>query len=641
MTKFIKVLTILTFFISYSSVAFSQKAKLFKQTESYPEDIKIYLNIFPEKKKPKQHTKYDSLIINLTTDWGNGNFSDEEKTNIFEITQKLYKKKYKKKGYKKLFKTVYLFKNGNRSNYSAWMEMLNALSKSSKGNSIVLKRYINNTNNLITKNTIYSSKRLSWKASNNNYKLSFDNKKLELYLNYSSTNLLCILLKDTTQAILKTNAKYAFMTNIWEGKGGKVTWERNGFGKNEVYAKLNHYKINLKKSEYQADSVTFKNTAVSSNELLGVLSEKITVFTLSKKQYPIFRSYDKEIIMKNVLKNANFVGGISMKGKILSGAGTDIEPARIDYKRKGKLFLKAYSKDFIFRKDEVFAYHAKAHIYIGEKDSIFHSMIELSLKDGEFTLLREDKGAGKSNFYDSFHKLEIDCKKITWGKPDTALQFFEAKGQEVHFQSADYFTKADFSRIQMRDNISPLYEILNFMRYKTAKVELDSIIDEDAYRKKYPFARRYFLLNEGKAKYLEQEKVLRRVARNITHKQIEESGITSFKIIMFAEFSRKNVTAVRHRLMQLSYEGFLEYFEEDQSVKVMPKLYHYTDSRAAKKDYDVIKLVSGSKFFFRRLSKKRKQSQCHDELKQPRHECGRRAKSSAKFTKKSRHHSIR
>jgi len=595
-TKF-SILIILSVFLS-SSIWAQKKDKPFTKKENFALDLKTYLKVFPEEKKAKLHNKYDSLIITVQADWEAGAFTELEQNRILKISEKYYKKRLKKKDFEPLLRTIYLYKAGTKANYEQWLEMTETIAWDNKINTQIMVKFILQSNKFIKEDLIFSSKRLNWKITENNYKMIFDKDKLELFVTFANTDLICITFKDTVTAIKSTKAKYGMISKKWFGNGGTVTWERNGFPASNVYAKINAYDILMNKAEYRADSVTFKNSEVSSNELLGSLNEKITTFTLKGKHYPVFQSYKTDIVMENVIPNADFVGGISMRGKTLSGSGTQSKPARIDYSKGDKTFLTAYSKDFTISKDEIISKNTKANIFIGEKDYIFHSRVELVLNEDKFVLERGNKGAGKSNFFDSYHKLEIDCQKITWGEPDTSLLFYEEGGKQVLFQSADYFTKSHFAEIQMRDDINPLFEILNFMRYLKARQDIDSILNEgdgDDLRR-LGFKSHYWNM-DAVPQSKELHRVTKKESKKITHEELTAAGYDRFSTSELSNFIRKNSTAVRQRVIGLSHEGFVEYFEEDSTVKVLPKLYHYTDSRGERKDYDVIQVKSKSTFF--------------------------------------------
>ncbi len=62
---------------------------------------------------------------------------------------------------------------------------------------------------------------------------------------------------------------------MWQGKGGKVTWERAGLKPAATFAEWDHrYEIKMKSATFEVDSVEF-NDPYFERTLLGKLTDKV------------------------------------------------------------------------------------------------------------------------------------------------------------------------------------------------------------------------------------------------------------------------------------------------------------------------------------------------------------------------------
>ena len=60
-----------------------------------------------------------------------------------------------------------------------------------------------------------------------------------------------------------TKGKYWIQNNKFKGVGGKVDWKDRGWSSDSVYANLSTFSIDVKESQFKADSVNFYNKSLS------------------------------------------------------------------------------------------------------------------------------------------------------------------------------------------------------------------------------------------------------------------------------------------------------------------------------------------------------------------------------------------
>ena len=107
---------------------------------------------------------------------------------------------------------------------------------------------------------------------------------------------------------------YWIQNNTFQGFGGKVDWKDRGWSSDSVYVNLSDFSINIKQSQFQADSVNFYNKKLFSYPIIGEFFNK-AVSGNSLENYPVFKSYKKDIILDNILPDVDYKGGYALRGK--------------------------------------------------------------------------------------------------------------------------------------------------------------------------------------------------------------------------------------------------------------------------------------------------------------------------------------
>ncbi len=145
-----------------------------------------------------------------------------------------------------------------------------------------------------------------------------------------------------------------------------------------MYAQLNTYEINMSRSEYTARDAVFVNKYYFDAPLKGTLIDKVKLNKIPEDaDYPQFDSYQKDFKIKELYKDIDFEGGLSMQGSKLVGTGNREKQAQIFIYRKDTLVLVARSKYFAFKANRINAPNAGIVIKL-KNDSIFHPGLALS-----------------------------------------------------------------------------------------------------------------------------------------------------------------------------------------------------------------------------------------------------------------------
>ncbi|MGE5425079.1 MAG: hypothetical protein ACM3N9_06925 [Syntrophothermus sp.] len=380
---------------------------------------------------------------------------------------------------------------------------------------------------------VYSSYSTKWKISNPEGHFSYDSVPV---VTFGKAGLTCYSNNDSLN-IYNTEGVYHPLSNHWYGRGGGVNWIRAGLDKNEVYGNLDQYTIQMKFSKFTADSVEFYYKKFFPFPLHGRYNDKIMAdVTEEKASYPRFDSYDKQIGIKELFKNIDYLGGFSLEGSKIIGSGNEKINALLSFKKNEKEFVRITSQAFVIRPDRINSGNATVSIY-HENDSIYHPGIQMKYSDSQKELLlsRDERIAEISPWYDSWHQIEIYCEALTWKLNDAKMDFAMLKGPNQEgkaiFESTNYYSQQRYEKIQGMDDLNPLYLIKRYCDQTKQKT---------------------FLLED------------------------------------IARYMQKPVDQVEAELFTLAYKGFLIYNMDRKTARVKDKLFNYVLARNGKKDYDVI-----------------------------------------------------
>lgn len=525
-----------TVFILFVINVFSQNKEEFSQNN---EKFLKQLSNFIEKNNTK---KGKELFKKFQPVWQSSPYfsQDDKEAIIFNLNKMLKKRCLNFPHFSNYLLTLIAFSNSTQTkeSYNNWNSAYNDLLKNRKTTLRAIQFFLKGTFELIENNNIYKSTTTVWHTNNDNYYYTY---KKDLKVVFPSLDLTCYAKRDSSN-IYSTKGTYFPITNKWIGSNGRINWERAGFSKDSVYADFKHYKINMKKSNYDIDSVSFTNLYYFNHQLQGKLKEKILANMHNEKaSYPRFSSYSNRFLLKDIYKNVDYDGGFSMKGAKFLGSGVENDYASIKIYRKDTLFFTAKSKLFIFNKNDIISSSAIVSFKL-DTDSIYHPGLYFKFNKLKRTisLIRNGKKMSRAPFYDTFHKVEIDVGELTWNIDEPKIDLSVNKGstnQVAKFQSNDFYSQSQYLDLQGMDEQNPLVVIKNFVKYS---------------------AREEFTLNE------------------------------------FADFLRASIPQTKQYIMHLAFKGFVDYNFDNEVINVKQKLYDYLKASIGKKDYDVINFTSNT-----------------------------------------------
>ena len=375
---------------------------------------------------------------------------------------------------------------------------------------------------------------------------SYDGKPL---LKVTGTDLTAVSNGDSL-TIKDTGGTLDILAGTWTGTGGRVDWQRTGLPA-EVYADLNSYHLETKRSLYEADdAVLHYPQYFAGGQLKGQFTDKLVAGNIkSGGSYPRFVSSDGYVEMDNVGENISLRGSFQLEGSTVYATSTgnrkaEVEVMITDKDKKPKLIGRS-GRFAVKRGERVVGEGVATTIYF-DQDSLFHPSVNLRIDVEEqvVKLSRGNSGSDANPFYHSLNRVNLDADYIdiyleqdsmVVGKPTVSF----AEKKDVKITSDDYFSASDYFRIQNISSVNPLALML-------------------ALRK------------ERLTNYLDADDLAQRIN---------------------PKFTAQNIQSM---LYDLAAEGFVNYEPEENLVEVKDKVEHYVMADRAAKDYDQLQIVSQS-----------------------------------------------
>lgn len=142
---------------------------------------------------------------------------------------------------------------------------------------------------------LYKERAFAWSTAGGTLRW-LEGKKLQI--SAENVTLKCIQFDEnnrTVDSIIvnQTSGTFDIQSKRWEGKSGTLTWEKVKLPKNETFATLRSYKLDLQTAKLKADSVLLA-TPYFAQPILGKLTD-LTSLDLAEQEYaPQFTSYEND-----------------------------------------------------------------------------------------------------------------------------------------------------------------------------------------------------------------------------------------------------------------------------------------------------------------------------------------------------------
>ena len=515
--------------------------------DMYPTNEEDYIKRLNKDFNATKNPAMKETVETFTKHWADGQFAAEIMDNIIKYTNVMVERKMRVSPYFDMYIRVFngfAERKNPSDNIDSWFETLEQVfANSSTRSHKQFKDFCEFSEHFFATNSLLHSRSKEWEYIGEEYIISFEDGNPKITI--PAMDLIGFVRGDTVK-IAKTSAVYYPFSSKLVGSGGRVDWSRAGLDSNDVFCELVDYEIELDRNNYSIDSAFFIYIPILSEPVLGKLEDKLVIGnTEDKTTYPRFTSYKNDIKLENIVPSVNYIGGFSVEGSKILAQSTDGKGELRFFTEEGNLAVAARSDLFLIKPSgDITCLEAETILYFDE-DSIYHPGMILKYLNEEkkLNLLTEDKGVKGAEFYDSYHKLDINCEQISWkiNEPTIEMKMITGAGRtSAFFGSVDLFEEKKYDRAK------------GFASYQPLSV-----------------LKRYCDENDTNV-----------IAASVLAKRLDPN---------------LGVSSIRNLLYQLVEDGFIFYDNSTQQITVKQKTFNYVRNYAGKLDYDVIKIESSTK----------------------------------------------
>ena len=527
------ILLALSFALFFLPVSAQEVFRRFSQDiEKYPSEIVTFMGADSEELVP-------GALQSLVQKWNDGSIADTNKAELIVISNQLLDKYARPHPHFMTFlEVVHKFGEDPQQadNQAEWIRSMLDFTGFSGFTLPAIHDYMMFARHLLESMTISQTKSTRWVSSNQEFRLEYTD-SVRLYI--EETDLTCYAVRDSIM-ILQTGGIYNPVSHYWSGKGGRINWERSGYDRERIYARLGNYTTNFHLSELRIDSVSYYNKDYFDFDIPGRLEYKAErIISSQQTNYPRFISYQSNYSIEDIYKNVDYSGGISMMGAKMVGSGTYFNRAGLKFLLRDTLVIVARSEAFYFNKEKLTGMNTEVSLYI-DMDSIYHPStgMEYFVDENRISFFRTGNYQSESPYYNSYHKVEMNFELLSWNLDDDLILFKMKEGSATgiaNFRSDNLFDARTYFRLQGIDDENILIDL-----------------------------RRY------------SEKVFD----------------ISFRADDFARYTRIRYNQMQQILIRLAVLGFIRYDLDRELITLRQKLYDWIYASVNTIDYDVIDLHS-------------------------------------------------
>lgn len=419
------------------------------------EEVKTYLSSVPKERQKEA----DALLERFTQFWESP-WMDEDAQNVFiDVANKMIKKRMRPFPHFQAYVEAYaaFISSPFNGELETWSKIIQY---HIDDESSLFKEKMQIYADIFTQNRLYNSANSRWTAYGEASAIGIDK---EPYIRFDDIDLVGSSAHDSL-TIVSAKGDYFPSSLIFKGKEGMVYWDRAGLG-SDVNAKVINFSVDVRFSKFEAADATLNYPKYFSKPVKGRLEEKAGLSTTEEKAtYPRFHSNDNRISIKDIYKNVDYIGGFELRGSSIQGSSDGSNMSEIYVKKDNKVVVKVFSKNFLFKPDNVLAEDASIRILIDE-DSIYHPAANFKYNENtkELLISRPKQGVGRTPFFDSYHKMDITAESISWKTDEERIEIKPIVGttseSPAFFESQNYFDPTIMRKIWGYNDVNPLYTL--------------------------------------------------------------------------------------------------------------------------------------------------------------------------------------
>ena len=458
--------------------------------------------------------------------------TNEEKNKTRNIIEALYKRNLKADPYYKSFLSSFIVINQIRQ--EKMLEWLNLtenslINMSSKDFLKYCEFFIKFTGT----GELRNNKKVKWTIDLSDYQYMTLNSRP--YLIFKKEVDISCENSDGNFVISKVSGDFDILNDNFIGRSGEFVWDSEDSIKNNIKILMSSFFIDMKRPELISDSSSIFDLNYFNFPIKGTFKHNL-VRGAAKDNFPVFKSFRKDLEILDILKDIDYVGGYTLKGSTFVADGRDDASARIIIRNNDKKILSASSSRFSIKNRVIYSTSSSVKIFI-DNDSIYHPSLQFTYDEEtrSLSLFRDKDGVSGASIYSSYHQMTFDPDILQWHIDENNIYIGSSSinsSSKVIFESVANYNDVLFHSLRGIDVINPLNAVSNFI----------SVHQKD-----------YFHASD------------------------------------FSQYMRKySETQIKHYLMNLANKGFLFYDINTHIVKVQDKLFNYINANKGRVDYDVM-----------------------------------------------------
>lgn len=269
-----------------------------------------------------------------------------------------------------------------------------------------------------------------------------------------------------------TEGSYSFNLDTFIGKGGTFDFSPALLSSDSVYCELPAYFFKATKAELKAELAKLTYKGKLREPVQGRFEFKSVAHPDSvASSYPRFISYDNAIVHTGVGRaGAQFTGGFSLNGNKISSTSAFNGTSTLQLSKGGNPLWKAVAPAFTLGDSLVTAENARITIF-QENDSITHPMVRLSYKFAsdsaqQLLLLNSKSYMRYAPYSSSFFNVDFMVNQLDWKFLTDSLNLTVQGGRStvpMIIESVNYYDPEDYSALKSEAfNFHPLVVVANY-----------------------------------------------------------------------------------------------------------------------------------------------------------------------------------
>lgn len=419
-----------------------------------------------------------------------------------------------------------------KENLHVWLDALRKLvfAKDRRKNNV--KNYLAYTRHFIVDGVLYATSGHSWIVRG---KGRWEQGK-EVNVTFEDATVVCRTPKDSI-LIYHTQVSHTLQSHTLAGQGGRVYWQ----SEDTLYAELSRYGVDMTVSDYSADSVVFVYDRQYDRPLTGKLKDNALKYKVvnQEERFPQFISYDTDVKIDSLFPSVSFQGGVQYDGMKLSGFGDKGQPACVHISPNDTTHMYVYSTRFSIDTARVVSGISQMVLPL-DSGRFSHPNVNFAYtrKNHTVTVKRVSEQSLHLPFRDDYHQILFSVEQLIWQVDSSYVTMCMNSRSglfKAEVESLDFFNDILYDQMQGLDEVHPL---------------------------------------------------------NGLHKASVLLGRNTFSVGDYADIMKKPIDQLRKQIVALSYDDFLEFDELRDEVTLKERLFHYTNARVGKQDYDNIRFAS-------------------------------------------------